>query len=95
MPRKRIISPMAAPKAVEMASTAQKAIIGLTPRLPTMTATKTLVNAITEPIDRSMPPDRITKVMPTAAMPRKALSVSRLPITRVDSMLGNCRMQAR
>ncbi|MNG39983.1 hypothetical protein D3C84_1283640 [compost metagenome] len=49
---------------------------------------------MTEPIDRSMPPDRITKVMPTAAMPRKALSVKRLPITRVDRMLGYCITQS-
>ena len=37
-----------------------------------------VVSAITEPTDRSMPPDRITNVMPTATMHRKALSISRL-----------------
>ena len=36
------------------------------------------MKAITEPTDRSIPPEMITKVMPTATMPRKALSVRRL-----------------
>ena len=35
-------------------------------------------SATTEPTDRSMPPVRITKVMPTASTIRKALSISRL-----------------
>ncbi|MNI45786.1 hypothetical protein D3C73_1002260 [compost metagenome] len=77
-----------------MTSAARKAVSGCTPKEPTKTATKTLVKAMTEPTERSMPPDRMTKVMPTAAMPKKALSVRRLPITRVDSMLGNCRTQS-
>jgi len=52
------------------------------------TARKTPVKAITDPMDRSIPPERMTKVMPTAAIPRKALSVSRFDITRVESIAG-------
>ena len=37
-----------------------------------------VVSATTEPTDRSIPPARITKVMPTATTSRKALSISRL-----------------
>ena len=36
-----------------------------------------VVNATTEPTDRSMPPDTITNVMPIATISRKALSTSR------------------
>ena len=39
---------------------------------------------IIEPTDRSMPPERITKVDPIAAMMMKALSVRRSPSTCVD-----------
>ena len=54
------------------------------------TARNTPTKAITAPTDRSMPPEMTTKVMPTAAMPRKALSVSRLPATRVEKKAGYC-----
>jgi hypothetical protein len=37
-----------------------------------------VVSAITEPTDRSMPPVRMTKLMPTATISRKPLSISRL-----------------
>src|ERR1035437_2998401 len=40
-----------------------------------------VLNATTDPTDRSMPPDRITKVMPTATMTKKALSISRFKNT--------------
>ena len=44
--------------------------------------------ASTEPTDRSMPPETITKVMPTAITSKKALSINRLKITCVDSRPG-------
>ena len=84
---------MAAPKAVETASAIAKASNGCMSYQLTSTEISTPVNAITAPTERSMPPDRMTKVMPTAAMPRKALSVKRLPATRVDSMFGNWNTQ--
>ena len=40
------------------------------------------VNAMTEPTDRSMPPVRITKVMPTARISRYALSSSSAEMLR-------------
>ncbi len=83
---------MAAPKAVAIVSAMKKAVSGCMPYQVTSTAIRTLVKPMTEPTDRSMPPERITKVMPTAAMPRNALSVSRLPRTRVESMFGNWMM---
>ena len=39
---------------------------------------------IIEPIDRSMPPERITKVVPIAAMMMKALSARMWPSTSVE-----------
>ena len=55
------------------------------------TAMKTPAKAMTEPTERSIAARQDDTVMPTATMPRYALSVRRLPITRVDSMAGNCR----
>ena len=60
------------------------------PQRSTASATNTVVKPITEPTERSMPPEMMTKVMPAATMPRKALSVSRLATTRVEAMFGNC-----
>lgn len=88
-----MIAPMMAPKAVVMTSTIAKASSGWIEVFCRITARKTPVKAMTEPIDRSMPPEMMTKVMPTAAMPRKALSVKRLPMTRVDRMFGYCSAQ--
>ncbi len=82
-------APIAAPKPVVTTSNKAKTASGCNPVSRSRTATKTPEKAITEPTLRSMPPDRITTVMPTATMPRYALSVRRLPITRVDSMNGN------
>ncbi|MDT4889734.1 hypothetical protein FQZ97_1264760 [compost metagenome] len=77
--RKRSMSrPMNAPKAVPIASTSGITMAGLHPCFSTSEADTIVVSAITEPTDRSMPPDRITKVMPTATTMRKALSISRL-----------------
>ena len=50
-------------------------------------ATNTVVKPITEPTERSMPPEMMTKVMPVATTPRKALSVRRLATTRVEAKL--------
>jgi hypothetical protein len=77
--RKRSIRrPMVAPNSVPMASTSGIAMAGLHPCFSTSEAETMVVSAITDPTDRSMPPDRITKVMPTATMHRKALSIKRL-----------------
>ncbi|CKU68729.1 Uncharacterised protein [Mycobacterium tuberculosis] len=69
---------MKAPKAVPITSTSGITTPGLQPCFSTSEADTMVVNAITEPTDRSMPPERITKVMPTATTMRKALSISRL-----------------
>ncbi|MCY1312678.1 hypothetical protein D9M70_631210 [compost metagenome] len=69
---------MKAPKAVPMSSTSGIATAGLQPRCSTSAASTMVLSATTEPTERSMPPERITKVMPTATMIRKALSISRL-----------------
>ena len=42
---------------------------------------------IIDPIDRSMPPLRMTKVVPMAAMMTKALSARMSPSTSVDRKL--------
>jgi hypothetical protein len=77
--RKRSISkPMNAPKAVPIAAPAESPRPGSTRGCSTSEADTIVVSAITEPTERSMPPERITKVMPTATMIRKALSISRL-----------------
>ena len=47
------------------------------------------MKAAIDPTERSSPPAVITKVMPTAMMPKKALSVSMLQITRVEANPGN------
>jgi hypothetical protein len=76
--RKRSIrKPCNAPKAVPIASTKGSTANGLQPWRCTSDAETMVVNAITEPTERSMPPARITKVMPTAQMIRKALSMNR------------------
>ena len=51
-----------------------------TSRFAITTPTKPII----DPIDRSMPPERMTKVVPIAAMMTKALSARMSPNTRVD-----------
>ena len=80
---------MKAPKAQPITSTSGKAISGDIPQKPIALARKTPVKAIADPTERSMPPERITNVMPTAIMPRKALSVRILQMTRVEAKPGN------
>src|SRR3954468_12064728 len=55
---------------------------------------KILGKATIEPTERSMPPERITKVAPMAATPRKALSPTRFTRTRREPKLEN-EMQPR
>ncbi len=69
---------MNAPKQVPISSTTGTAAAGLQPWRSTSDANTMVVSATTAPTDRSMPPERMTKVMPTATMMRKALSISRL-----------------
>ena len=88
-----ISSPINAPKAQPITSTSGNATSGDIPQKPIALARKTPVKAITDPTDRSIPPERITKVMPTAMIPRKALSVRILQITRVEAKPGNCVRQ--
>ena len=87
--RASISSPINAPKAQPITSTSGKATSGEIPQKPIALARKTPVKAITDPTDRASPPERITKVMPTAMIPRKALSVRILQITRVEAKPGN------
>ena len=72
-----------------MTSTSGKASSGEMPQKPIALARNTPVKAITDPTERSIPPERITNVMPTAIMPKKALSVRMLQITRVEAKPGN------
>ena len=62
---------------------------GCSPARSIRLATITLVNAITAPTERSIPPDRITKVAPAAATPRNALSTRRLRSTAQEAKFGN------
>ena len=87
--------PMPAPKAAPITSTSGIASSGLTPRGPISMARNTPVKAMTAPTDRSMPPERMTKVMPTATIPKKALSVRILQMIRVDRKAGKLVMQNR
>ena len=65
-----ISAPMHSPNAVVSASSRAKTASGCSPVSRSMTAMNTPENAITDPMLRSIPPDRMTMVMPTAAMPR-------------------------
>jgi hypothetical protein len=59
-----------------MTSTTAIAAYGFQPAASSAAET-IVVSAITAPTDRSMPPERITNVMPTATMHRNALSMIR------------------
>ena len=87
--RKRSISqPIRAPNAVPSASTSGIARAALQWWCSTSAAETIVVSAITAPTERSMPPERITNVMPTPTMHRKALSISRLRNTWAEKKLG-------
>ena len=72
-----IRKPCSAPNAAPVASTSAIAAYGFQPALSSE-ATNMVVSAMTAPTDRSMPPDRITNVIPTATMHRNELSITRL-----------------
>ena len=76
-----ITKPIAAPNSVPPASTSVIISNGGSCARSTPQASTMVVSATTEPTERSMPPDRITKVMPIATTSRKALSISRFSST--------------
>ncbi len=81
-------APMAAPKPVASTMIKAKAAGGARFQRSIATAMNIDVKAATAPTERSIPPEMITTVMPTAAIPNTALSVSRSPITRPESTTG-------
>ena len=81
-----MISPCSAPNRSPNASIIAAEASGCQParsRLAITTPTKPII----EPIERSMPPDRMTKVVPIAAVMMKALSARMSPSTSVDRKL--------
>ena len=76
-----IITPMKAPKSVPTAIEITTATKGCMPNPVTSSAIRTPTKAIIDPTERSIPPDRMTNVMPTAVMIRNALSVRSAPRT--------------
>jgi hypothetical protein len=78
MPKPWITRPIAAPNSAPPASSNGISSSGGQCARSTPQASSMVVKATTEPTDRSMPPDRITKLMPIATTSRKALSISRL-----------------
>jgi len=61
----------------------------------TRLADSMVVSATIEPTDRSIPPDRMTNVMPTATISRKALSISRFMNTCAERNPGYLSEPAR
>ena len=79
--QKSMTKPRKAPNRMPKASISAADASGCQPatsRLAMHTPTKPII----EPIDRSMPPEMMTKVVPIAAMMMKALSARRWPSTR-------------
>ena len=81
-----ITSPESRPIPDPTRSTMRITSIGGQPALP-RDAAIIVDSATTEPTDRSIPPVRITKVMPTASTMRNALSTNRLSTTWPDAKL--------
>ena len=84
--QKSTISPCSAPNSAPKHSIIAADASGCHPtasRLAITTPTKPII----EPIDRSMPPERMTKVVPMAAMMMNALSARMSPRTRVEKKL--------
>ena len=71
---------MSSPSTVPVSSTAATARPGAQPA-SRVRAAIIVESATTEPTERSIPPVRMTKVMPTASTIRKALSTSWLSAT--------------
>ena len=81
--QKSMMRPCSAPNSRPKTSISAAEASGCHPttsRLAITTPTKPII----EPIDRSMPPDRMTKVVPIAAVMMKALSARMSPSTSVD-----------
>src|SRR5690606_6840147 len=81
---------MAAPNPVPSSRTNGKTARGCQLYCEINTLQITPVSAITAPTDKSIPPDKITKVMPTAAIIKNALSLSKLKNTRELPKPSNC-----
>src|SRR5665213_1425403 len=81
---------MLAPNRVAITKASAKAMRGGMPNQVIKTESNTLVKPTTAPTDKSMPPEIITNVAPTATIPRKELSVNRFVNTRTESIDGNC-----
>src|SRR5471032_3533382 len=75
--KKWINAPIAAPYNAPKTSTSGTITHIGQCRCSANTAQRMVVNATTEPTDRSMPPDTITNVMPIATISRNALSTSK------------------
>ena len=75
-----ITSPMRRPSPLPMASTRRMTSTRGQPLFSPAAAT-IVDSATTDPTERSMPPVRMTKVIPTASTMRKALSMKRLAKT--------------
>jgi hypothetical protein len=75
---------MNAPRPAPASTASGQASAGCSPRPMTSVAVKIDVHPITAPTERSMPPEKITSVIPTAAMPRNALSAKRFTSTRAE-----------
>jgi hypothetical protein len=76
---------MPVPKSAPTASTAGTAMTPGSRHFSKASASRTLTRPTTAPTDRSIPPERITKVSPMAAMPRKELSEKKLSRTRSEA----------
>src|SRR5258705_7604312 len=73
--------PMANPNPEPTASTTGSTTYGGHAPPCSIDAAIIVVNATTDPTDRSIPPDRITNVMPTATTSRNPLSMKTFRIT--------------
>ena len=80
--------PIVAPKAIPMTSTMTITSHGSVPLLRSSAAETTVVSATTPPTDRSIPPDRITNVMPMALISRNGAARSRFRKTWGSRMLS-------
>ena len=75
---------MPPPSAAPASNASVHATAGGNPRPLISVAMKIDVKPMTAPIDKSIPPEKITRVIPIAAIPRKALSANRPTITRAE-----------
>jgi len=78
-----MMKPWQAPKPAPNTSISAAEASGCQPK-PSSLAITTPTKPIIEPIERSMPPERMTKLAPIAAMMRNALSSRMSPSTKLD-----------